>query len=81
MQYPVKFVKNFIVKQFKNSKKVVFPGRVNQMWWYGRGNSGGSWLQEEKKANMWHRRGNSGGSWPPAFPRSNGKVFGLGRYF
>jgi len=28
MQYPVKFVKNFIVKQFKNSKKVVFPGRV-----------------------------------------------------
>ena len=51
------------------------------MWWYGRVNSGGSWLQEEKKANMWHRRGNSGGSWPPAFPRSNGKVFGLGRYF
>ena len=20
------------------------------MWWYGRGNSGGSWLPEEKKA-------------------------------
>ena len=39
------------------------------MWWYGRGNSGGSWLPEEKKANMWHGRGNSGGSWPPAFPR------------
>ena len=36
------------------------------MWWYGRGNSGGSWLPEEKKANMWHGRGNSGGSWPPA---------------
>ena len=32
------------------------------MWWYGRGNSGGSWLPEEKKANMWHGRGNSGGS-------------------
>ena len=40
------------------------------MWWYGRGNSGGSWLPEEKKANMWHGRGNSGGSWPPAFPLS-----------
>ena len=26
------------------------------MWWYGRGNSGGSWLPEEKKANMWHGR-------------------------
>ena len=42
------------------------------MWWYGRGNSGGSWLPEEKKANMWYGRGNSGGSWPPAFPRSYG---------
>ena len=42
------------------------------MWWYGRGNSGGSWLPEEKKANMWPGRGNSGGSWPPAFPRSCG---------
>ena len=40
------------------------------MWWYGRGNSGGSWLQEEKKANMWRGRGNSDGAWPPAFPRS-----------
>ena len=40
------------------------------MWWYGRRNSGGSWLPEEKKANMWPGRGNSGGSWPPAFPRS-----------
>jgi len=40
------------------------------MWWYGRGNSGGSRLPEEKKANMWHRRVNSGGSWPPAFPSS-----------
>ena len=40
------------------------------MWWYGRGYSGGSWLPEEKKANIWPGRGNSGGSWPPAFPRS-----------
>jgi len=40
------------------------------MWWYGRGNSGGSWLPEEKKANMWNGRGNSCGSWLPAFPRS-----------
>ena len=40
------------------------------MWWYGRGNSCGSWLSEEKKANMWPGRGNSGGSWPPAFPGS-----------
>ena len=38
------------------------------MLWYRRGNSGGSWLPEEKKANFWHGRGNSGGSWPPAFP-------------
>ena len=38
------------------------------MWWYGRGNSGGSWLPEEKKANMWPDRGNSGGSWPLPFP-------------
>ena len=35
-----------------------------------RGNSGGSWLPENKKANMWHRRGNSGGAWPPAYPCS-----------
>ena len=40
------------------------------MWWYGRGNSGGAWLPEEKKAIMWLGRGNSGGSWPPTFPRS-----------
>ena len=42
------------------------------MWWHGKGNSGGSWLPEEKEANMWHGRGNSGGSWPPAFPLSLG---------
>ena len=41
------------------------------MWWYGRGNIGGSWLPEEKKTNMWHGRGNSSASWPPAFPRSS----------
>ena len=29
---------------FKNS----FP-RKSQMWWHGKGNSGGSWLPEEKK--------------------------------
>ena len=40
------------------------------MWWYGRRNSGGSWLPKEKKANMWHGRGISGGLWPPASPRS-----------
>jgi len=39
------------------------------MWWYGRGNSGGSWLLEEKKGNV-TRKGNRGGSWPPFFPRS-----------
>ena len=107
MQYSVKFVKHFIVKQFKNSthKILIFSriekmvwvvlflsdaagffkshfkcpkyiilkssfARTSQMWWYGRGNSGGSWLLEEKKANMCHGSGNSGGSWPPAFPRS-----------
>ena len=40
------------------------------MWWHGRGNSDGSWLPEDKKANMWHGRGNSGGLWPPAFSRT-----------
>ena len=39
-----------------------------KLWWYGRGNSGGSWLPEEKKANMWHGRGNSGCSQPPSSP-------------
>ena len=45
--------------------------RKSQMWWYRRGNSGGSWLLEEKKL-ICARKGkeNSGGSWPPAFPRS-----------
>ena len=38
------------------------------MWWNGSRNSGGSWLPEDKKANIWHGRGNSGASWPPAFP-------------
>ena len=41
------------------------------MWWYGRGNNVGSWLPEEKKADMWHGKGNGGGSWPPAFFRSS----------
>ena len=40
------------------------------MQWHRRGNSGGSWLPEDKKANMWRGRGIRGGSWPPAFPRS-----------
>ena len=44
------------------------------MWWYGRGNSGGSWMPEEKKGNMWPGRGTSGGSWPPAFPRSTHSI-------
>ena len=47
------------------------------MWWYGRGNCGGSWLPEEKKANMWYERGNSGGSWPPAFPCSPNQLQNL----
>ena len=45
------------------------------MWWYGRGYSGGSWLPDEKKANMWPGRENSGGSWPPAFTRSHQWVY------
>ena len=40
------------------------------MWWPGRGNSGGSWLPEDKIANMWQIWRNSGGLCPPAFPRS-----------
>ena len=45
------------------------------MWWPGRGNSGGSWLPEEKKTNMWPGIGNSGGSWPPAFPDSQNSLY------
>ena len=41
------------------------------MWWYGRGNSGGVWWPEEKKANMWPGRGNSGGSWRPEKKKAN----------
>ena len=45
--------------------------RKSQMWWHGRGKSGGSCLPEDKKANMWYGREKSGGSWAPAFPRSH----------
>ena len=48
------------------------PGRVKCGEMEGE-NSGGSWLPEEKKANMWQGRRNSGGSWPPAFPNSSYK--------
>ena len=61
----------FLKSHFKGPKysisKSSFAWKI-QMWWYGRGNCGGSWLPEEKKANMWYGRGNKGGSWPPAFP-------------
>ena len=50
------------------------------MWWYRRGKSGGSWLMEEKKANMWPEKGNSGGSWPPAYPALNTSVDSLISY-
>jgi len=34
MQYTVKFVKNFIVKQFKNSThKILILGRIKKMVW------------------------------------------------
>ena len=49
------------------------------MWWHGRGNSGGSWLPETKKANMLHRWGNSSGSWPPAFPPARPTHIGIKR--
>ena len=41
------------------------------MWWHGRGNSGGSCLPEDKKANMWPGRKNSGGSWLPEDKKAN----------
>ena len=47
------------------------------MWWYGRGNSSGAWLPEEKKANMWYGRGNSGGSWLPEEKNAN-RWYGMG---
>ena len=43
MQYPVKFVKNFIVKQFMNSTHNILILREKANMWHGRGNSGGSW--------------------------------------
>ena len=55
----------FLKSHFKGPKYTIYQSifaRKSQMWWYGRGNSGGSWLLEEKKANMWPGRGNSGGS-------------------
>ena len=60
---------NHTLKALKIPLKRSFAWK-SQMWWYGRGNSGGSWLPEEKKANMWPGREKSGGSWPPAFLRS-----------
>jgi len=45
------------------------------MWWYERGNSGDSWLPEEKKANIKPGRGISGSSRPTAFPRLRGNDF------
>ena len=43
---------NNALKALNPFKKSSFA-RKSQMWWYGRGNSGDSWLPEEKKANMW----------------------------
>jgi len=51
--------------------------RKSQMWWSGRGNSGGSWLPEEKKL-ICGKKGKRGGSWPPAFPRSSRLINLLG---
>ena len=64
---------DFLKSHFKGSKYTIQKrsfARKSQMRWYERGNSGGSWLPEEKKANMGHGRGDSGGSWPLAFLRS-----------
>ena len=55
---------------FKGPKYIILKSsmaRKSRIWWYERGNSGGSWLPEEKIANMWPGRGNSGRSWPPDF--------------
>ena len=54
MQYSVKFVKNFSLKQFKNQHTNINLSRIEKMDELGmtRGNSGDSWLPEEKKANM-----------------------------
>ena len=37
-------------------KYIIIPGRPDGC---------GSWLLEDKKANMWHGRENSFGLWPP----------------
>ena len=47
----------------------------------GRGNRGGSWSPEEKKANIWHGRGNCGGSWPPVFLCSSYKRFPISQFY
>ena len=69
---------DFLKSHLKGPKYAILKSsfaRKSQMWWNGRENSGGSWLPEEKKANMWHGRGNSGGLWPPTSPRSSSKGF------
>ena len=41
------------------------------MLWHGKPYGCGSWLPEDKKANMWHGREKSCGLWPRAFPCSS----------
>ena len=50
---------DFLKSDFKGPKYTILKSsfaRKSQMWWYGRGNSGGSWLPEEKK-QIWGKEG------------------------
>ena len=45
------------------------------MLWHGRPYGCGSWLPEDKKANVWHGREKCFGLWQPAFPAPNASGF------
>ena len=84
MQYSVKFVKNFIVKQFKNSThKILILGRIEKMVWvvlfcvtrldFLKGPKYTIWKSSfARKSQMWrYGRENSGGSWLPKEKKAN----------
>ena len=72
-----KSFENHTLKTLNHLKKQFCPEESNVV--ARKGNSGGSWLPETKKANMLHRWGNSGGSWPPAFPPARPTHIGIKR--
>ena len=66
---------DFWKSQFQCTKFIILKRNClkSQMLWHGRPYGSGSWLPEDKKANMWHGRGKCCGLWSPAFPSSHNK--------